>query len=288
MTGKRDEKLELELSQNGGKLSVSGDGASRLANAIADFVSPVTEGFGLVGDSLNRYRIHRKNAAIAALERAKALMTERGQTPHPISPKILAPWIEGASAEDLNDENIVELWARVLAASPEDFDSATASFVDICKRIGRSEAKFLTKIINSERYLDNDRSLSIEDMIVDNAIDGFMRATLLGHLDGSDIDKRIDFDRLGRNLEDWPINIPGIVVIRIAAHSGGAGSYRDLLDKQDAISLQILAREGLVAFGERSYSESQNSIAAKYARGTELAYEFARQLYPDGLPEVAS
>jgi hypothetical protein len=277
-----EDKLELELSQEGGRISASGSGASRLVHALADFVSPVTQGLGAIGDSVEVYRIHRRLSAIAALERAKELIEQEGKKPHPVSPKILTPWLEGASSEDLHGDNIIELWARILAASPEQFDSSIVAFIDVCRHIGPKEATLIPKLIQAEVYLEDGFSDSIEALSMDKVIGTFAQSMVLGHTKN----EKIDFDRLQKSYDEWPIRIDGIIITQVFAHSGGAGTYRDTIDRDVALSLQILAREGFAEFSERSFTQGNNSAGIKYARGTRLTYEFFRQLYPYGLPET--
>lgn len=285
MTGKNDQKLEIEISSDGGRVSFNGDGASRLTNAIADFLSPLSHGFGLLGDQLENYRIHRKISATAALERAKEIIAERGKFPIPISPKILAPWLEAASLEDLDQSNLIEIWARILASSANGFDSTIAAFIDICRRIGPDEASIFPYLIRGDEYLSEDFSEEIDARVLDHVIHTSMQANLIGHLEGSGETEHFNFERFQKNQEEWPLKIDGIIPAQVFARSGGFGAYLDVVDRKKAISLQILVREGLAEFSERTFSQGHHSVGIRYARGTKLAYEFVRRIYPEGLPE---
>ncbi len=146
-----DPNQEIEVSAKADSLTVKAKGraAGRLADQLADIISPFSGVLGAAGDRVQEYRIFRREAAAAALLRARQIREEHGVLSHRVSPKLLAPWLEGASSEDLGGENIVELWARILATAGEGFDARTLRYVDIAKSIGPKEASFFQTMMEN-------------------------------------------------------------------------------------------------------------------------------------------
>ena len=143
------EPFELEVSKGSFQLKVKGfKPLAQVTQYVADFVGIVGEPVGTLTDTLRNYRIHRAESAAAAMLRAKQIAAEQGRRLPAVSPKMLSPWIEGASSEDLSSENILELWARLLASATAEFDPVLLAFIEICKKIGPREAKTLSSLIN--------------------------------------------------------------------------------------------------------------------------------------------
>ena len=145
-----DDELDIAVSPEGASLSVKGSSASRLANAIADLISPFSELAGTAGDVLRRFRIYREQALISALSRAKEIREVEQIPRRHVSEKLLKIWIEGASAEDVSSENITEAWARVLANSPEKFDANFAAYMEVLGMIGSREAELIATLFRAD------------------------------------------------------------------------------------------------------------------------------------------
>lgn len=147
------EKARLRIGKDAAELEVSGKSGARIGNTIADAISPFSEGLGLAGDVIHRYRIHREEIAAATMREAQRIRREENIPTKPVSPKILGPWLEHASMEDSGPENISDVWAGVLARAPEKFDSNVAAVIDVCSRIGASEVNLLNMIVNQSPKL---------------------------------------------------------------------------------------------------------------------------------------
>ncbi|MDJ0823832.1 MAG: hypothetical protein QNJ09_18755 [Paracoccaceae bacterium] len=142
-----DENLKFKASPEGVELEVSGDAGRKLGTSLADAISPFTESLGAVGDEVRRFHIHREEQAKKTLIRAQEIRAEREIENQSVSPKLLAPWLEGASLEDDSGENISETWARLLAECPSDFSADYAVFIDILSRLGKREAETLERYV---------------------------------------------------------------------------------------------------------------------------------------------
>jgi hypothetical protein len=137
------DRFRVKAGTDAVEVEASGNAASRLANSLADALSPFTGLLGAAGDELHYFRIARREKALSTVMRAKRLRETYGIPERPVSPKILAPWLEGASLEDDGKNDISEIWARLLATSPEEFSAEYAYFIDILRKIGAEDARTL-------------------------------------------------------------------------------------------------------------------------------------------------
>lgn len=172
-------------------------------------MSPFTEFLGALGDEVRRFRIHREQVALATLKRAKEIRNEEGISAKPVSQKLLAPWLEGASLEGEDDENISELWARLLAHAPEDFSSEYAAIVDILKKIGKREASAL------EEYAIHKDFSGSQDFI--GAMDGVYKEYVELH-----------FEAIARNFESEDSDadeLRSAIFEQFNAQEDGRGGY---------------------------------------------------------------
>lgn len=114
----------------------------RLANALTDLLSPLTEGLGLVGDSI---RAHRENQAIKRTLAARQLIDQSGLQISGAPLKFIASWAEAVSIEDENSE-LNDMWERLLANSSVGYEHRFLSYVEILKSMSGDEARFLKRL----------------------------------------------------------------------------------------------------------------------------------------------
>ena len=93
------------------KVNYTGDGAERLAGALADVLSPFTESAGALGDMVKAYRLEN---AIRATARAQELAAKLGVPIRPVPPKFLLQGAEGASLEEPGTDDLTDMWASLL------------------------------------------------------------------------------------------------------------------------------------------------------------------------------
>jgi hypothetical protein len=139
--------LALKVSAEGFGLDVKGDGAARLSGALADLLSPFTGTFGLIGDRISDAR---HAAAYRAAQKGVKMLKEEGIEVGNVPPKILLPWLEGASLETddgvSGDEKATSLedeWAGLLVRAVKSSDAVVISYIETLKRLGAKEAKLL-------------------------------------------------------------------------------------------------------------------------------------------------
>ena len=143
-----DDKIKLELGPKGGSLEVIGHAAGRLTHQLADLLSPLTEGVGLVGDQI---RLFRQRAVVAALERAHEIARERGTKLKSIPPKFLVEWMESASLENEEEVELRDWWAKLLVSASEDYKSAHIAYVDLLKKLDPEDAKTIRFLAHDTR-----------------------------------------------------------------------------------------------------------------------------------------
>jgi hypothetical protein len=134
------EEEKLELGVGPAKIVASGSNLTKLGDVVGDLLSPFSQGLGLIGDHI---RIYRQRTTQAVLEQAQAIALDRGQKIKPINSKNLIQIIENSSSEDETDDEIIDVWSRLLLSGDEEFDAELAQLADSLKRIGKKEAEFL-------------------------------------------------------------------------------------------------------------------------------------------------
>lgn len=148
LTSGGPEPLEIEVVTGTFSLRAKGSkSVARIGDYLANVIGIIGEPAGIITDAWSNYRVYRREAAAAAMIRANEISREKGKRLENVSPKFLSPWIEGASQEDLGSENILELWATLLAMAPNEVDTTLLALVDLCKRIGPTEAQLISQLV---------------------------------------------------------------------------------------------------------------------------------------------
>lgn len=136
-----EDKIKVGVSTDGVTIESEGIITARISNQIADLLSPFSEMAGLIGD---RVRIFRQTAAINALTRAHEIASQRGLPVKPVPPKFLLEWLECASLEDEDDDELKTLWAELLASASQHPEVAKVAYIDFLRKIGSEDAKMLS------------------------------------------------------------------------------------------------------------------------------------------------
>ena len=121
---------------------MAGEGADQISKALADLISPITEGAGYFGDKV---RVYRQIAAIKALKQVHKLAQEHGLELKPVPPKILIPWLEKASLEE-TDSPLIEWWANLLVSAADPKFETKPYFSDLVSKITPDEANLLERL----------------------------------------------------------------------------------------------------------------------------------------------
>lgn len=127
---------------------------SRISNYAADIVGLVGEPAGYISRRMKEFFERRELASAIALIRAKQISEENKILFGAKSEKMLASWLDSSSHENIEGENILDIWAKLLVCTDEDFDAYLHSFFDVCRSIGPDEAKIINKIFQYSKRPD--------------------------------------------------------------------------------------------------------------------------------------
>jgi hypothetical protein len=114
----------------------------RMGNALADTLSPFTEGLGLVGDAI---RAHRITQVIRRAEATRQLLDSAGRQITGAPLKFIAPWAEAVSLEEENSE-LNSMWEHLLANASTAYEGRYNGYIDILKRMSSDEARLLNEL----------------------------------------------------------------------------------------------------------------------------------------------
>jgi len=135
------DKLSVEVSDKGAKISAEGSGAERLGSAVADALSPFTEGLGAIGDQVRLFRQKRLEVAAHKLKH----LTKAEERPLlPVPQRQIIKWIEEASFAETDD--LSEAWAQLLVGTSIRPGAINQKFMEILSQIGSEEVSFLSAL----------------------------------------------------------------------------------------------------------------------------------------------
>lgn len=141
------EPVKIELGASAKlevKTEVPSHASGRFVHAVLDAVSPLSEWLGLQGDKV---RIHRHVAVQKLLRKAEEELAEDQRPIHPVPTKTAVRLIEHASLEDPDDDQMISLWAKLLASSATT-DRVSPRFISLLSEMNARQADLLTAIYN--------------------------------------------------------------------------------------------------------------------------------------------
>jgi hypothetical protein len=141
------DSFELSVQKDGLSVGTKGGAATRLANVVADLASPFSEGFGALGDVIHYYR---QDMAIRSLKRAKELAILAEINVKPVPPKFLVDWVEKASLEMPEDNDLTNMWAALLLTAGETKSSTVYHFKRILSELTARHVQFLSILCQHE------------------------------------------------------------------------------------------------------------------------------------------
>lgn len=283
----KDEKVKMKASAEGVELELSGEGSQRLTASFVDALSPFTEILGALGDEVRRLRIHREMTAMETLKKAKQIRDERGIDSGPVSPKLLAPWLEGASLEDDGEQNISELWAALLAESPKSFSSEYAIFIEILRKIGRKEAQAL------EEFIPHHGRSGVQGF--SGELDGIYREIIDRHIEKIKHyleESRGDIEKLSTEIfspfnmrenksHTYPVRACSMYASTSDKFGRSCFTSSDFL-KQHRDALPVLEHAGLVSLRQIFFSDEQEEVGGYFIlyELTHLGQKLLRIIHP--------
>lgn len=272
-----DDVFEITFDKYSAKLP-GGRPINQVLQYFADAVGLIGEPLGMAKDKLSHYRMQRAEAAAIAMRRAIDIKEARGERIEPITPKLLTNWIEGVSMEDAESENILELWARLLADGGALFDSELQAHIDLLKKIGPKEAEAVDRMFKirlskgvigepggAMRYIMDIDSVELQN----NAVFKMLEMVIDRHLALAPDVERVDLNRISRLISKL---IQGSVFsVRYQKGRSGKG-----FGKFDSTYI-ILEHAGLVSNRRFKRSVGDCELELKWAAPTPICISlFAR------------
>lgn len=147
-------------------------------------LGPALEGLDLFSDKV---RIIRFENAIKIINRAKEICKKEKIKVENIPIKFLVPFLEQASLQD--DEDVTEIWARLLTSAASDYDPILMIIKDSLSRLTSKEVGLIEKICTIDDF---------EDGIAEHEGD------YEGWLDNHFINIRLFHEKFAKNFKKFP------------------------------------------------------------------------------------
>ena len=224
------------------KTEIPKEDTGRFLSAITDTIRPFTEGRGLKADQI---RLQREDVLLEIAKKARKRADIEIADIHPVPTKLMIPFLEKASLEDV-DSNMQDRWAALLVSASKHYQSKHLTFVDILSRLSSEELEILEKVCLSYKRFPE---LSYPG----------------GHIDGNQrlivaqapmlVSKQsLDNQDKAKKLYDTFINSPAIAALQyskilyatVKMDKGRFYFYSEYADSRE--SLEILQRERLIEF----------------------------------------
>jgi Abortive infection alpha len=287
-------KASLEI-----KAEVPKEDTGRLVTALTDIIRPFTETRGLRADQI---RLQREDVLLEIAKKARTRAALENIELHPVPTKMLVPFLEKASLEDLDGE-MQEHWAALLLSASKEYQATHLTFIDIMSRMSSSELKLLEEICFSYKAfpetsypgghleqnqktlesnakmlvikdgLDNQAVIGLDHIIAKEAYDKFVESCVLTH--GGIMHAGVSsYIRTGSGTREEGGRPAGLYMFY--NESAGTPRFR---------SLQILERERLVNIERIKISDI--GIEIGYFNVTYFGIEFVRGCSPQASKMVA-
>ena len=260
----------IKVSLGGQELEYETDQAALKAvgKVLNDIISPVSEGFGALGDKI---RVYRAKSLEDTLTEAKEIANERGVKLENVPPKFMIQWAEGASAENTDtQDNLQTLWANLLVNVAENKTALGSGYISIVKQLDKRHAQLLSvwaaeaiEITNLEGFMHGlipslqfDSVQRLATVIVRELENKFNVTAETSLIDSGKL-KEVQslFEECRKNTNKFGVEVAHLKVngIWVPTSCYSSGEETDLADDFDGISdsayldRDFLARLGLLS-----------------------------------------
>lgn len=239
----------------------------KLLDAAMDAFSPATETLGFLGDAI---RLARVEVAAAITRKAKAIAVDQGLklTAPPL--KFLVPFYEKASTENVDDNVLLEMWARLLASAGSDYSARHLRYTTLLSELSATQARILHGIATNYDGLIGETV--DQDGLFYNFVESRLVSTLRGIADE-------DVDKIFESIMN-EICVAGASVVLIQVETKKEKDMYDWASDEvysDKISVDydILRSVGLIERIETDFVELKYAyVSVILYRMTELGYSF--------------
>jgi hypothetical protein len=178
--------------------------------------------------------------------------------PHPIPIKVAVPLLERASQEEVDDDFMIDMWAKLLASTATT-SNVSPRFVGIIGELNSRQARLLVSLAGTKSIIEPPRSVSQQHNIETYVLDALKRA------DSAD-DAR---DAINAYLGE----LPGVSDVSVTFSANRPYGMPEFLDPGNA-DLAILASLGLlerISISLDTRLPDSGQISVRYYRITDLA-----------------
>jgi len=291
-------KLSVKLGEKEITYENDAELLKKFGEIVTDIFSPVSEGFGAIGD---RIRMFRTKSALVALNEGKEKADAQGVSLSNLSPKFLITWSELASREDLDaSAELRSLWSNLLVSAASDQKDTHVFFISILSRMSGIQAKMLQENVSvakakssPEQYPTNIVAVGHSHLksYVDTVAKFLEKYEIL---DSHDVQELSDeqFSELSKHSEESakPLRELGVQIVNLEINNvlvpywiehHGVDELKELL-----LNIEMLSQLGLLKLSDIVGSTMlNNEFSYQYFRVTNLGFAFAEAV-SDGSSEV--
>jgi len=142
------------------KTEVPSAATGRMVDAITDFLSPISQSFGYIGDKI---QLQRQKTLFEICQRAKERLALSEKPIRPIPQKFFLPLLEKASLEDVTDKTLVDMWANLIATASTEEVQMLGQYINILSNVVPKQVHILTKMLDN-----NDCNAHSTGHLIDN------------------------------------------------------------------------------------------------------------------------
>ncbi|GAB4511701.1 MAG: hypothetical protein Tsb0019_07440 [Roseibium sp.] len=255
------DEIEIQAKAEGVSVRASGQAASGIAESLSDVLSPFTNAFGMLGDQV---RIARRVAVLKSAKRAKEKLAEEGIHEGNVPPKILLPWLEGASLETDEDETLQEAWAGLLVRAVKSADAANASYMEVLRKMGAEEAKLLNFFAGDSAPFYSSKFYGL------NEVEPFSRENPLFHNIAKSIDKRKNHGEFRECFEGLGLQLMRQVIF--FSVDGNRYDTTPFFDQHE-VAISNLEHLGLVRVEKGDFETEEHMVSVVWFEITKFGFD---------------
>jgi hypothetical protein len=248
-----------------------------VVRSVLDMFAPFIEGRRLKADIV---RLQREDVVCKIARKARKRAEIEGVTLNPVPTKLLIPFMEKASMEDV-DVSMLDSWAALLLSASQSYKAVHLTFVDITSRLSSDELRLMEKIcFDYQAFPEASYPTGHADHNKDNVIASIH---LLEHIPGGSEKKAHEAFAsaatliYGNLIFDAVTRVDGARVYFYHGYSG--------LNQSASASLDVLEREQLIS--RRIVNNASGAPVAGYFEATNLGITFVRECSPDATKMAA-
>lgn len=128
------------------KTEVPSTSSGRTLDAITDFLRPISESLGYIGDKI---QLRRQKTLLEITRRAKERIELIEKPTHPIPQKFFLPLLEKASLEDVSDDTLVDMWVNLIATASTENVQMLGQYINVLSNIISRQVHILTRMLDN-------------------------------------------------------------------------------------------------------------------------------------------